>query len=208
MPDLVELLTSFNRKERFFLISQTLGNFQMSADFLRDLGEELGLTIPQTAFLAMDYHLEWLIAALHAWGSDDVNRIFDNQHQQIVKGNQEDSDLLIAFRAGQEYHIVLVEAKGATGWTNKQMLSKAERLGRIFGSEGSRYAGVVPHFCLMSPRRPQQLRANEWPSWMSKDDGSYIWLKLHFPKDTRMVTRCDANGRRSAEGNHFRIIGA
>ena len=206
MFDLIELLESFNRKERYFLLKQALGDFQLSGDFRRELGNVIKLTIPSGVFAAMDYHLDWLTAALYAYEFDDVDRRFDNAQQQIIKGNQEDIDLVVAFKANTQYHVVLVEAKGATGWTNGQMRSKAARLQQIFGPEGDRYLGVVPHFCLVSPRPPQQLRADEWPRWMSNDDESYIWLPLDFAEDRRMVTRCDASGKRSADGDHFRII--
>ena len=63
MSDLLELLESFNRKERFFLVSQAVGRFQLSDDFRRELGEEINLKIPRGAFTAMDYHLDWLTAA-------------------------------------------------------------------------------------------------------------------------------------------------
>ena len=208
MLDLIELLESFNRKERFFLISQAVGNFELSGNFRRDLGVVIGLTIPHGAFTAMDYHLEWLTAALYAHDHGDVDSIFDNPQQQVIRGNQEDTDLLVAFKDGGQYHLILVEAKGSTGWTNKQMRSKADRLARIFGSEGDRYPGVEPHICLASPRPPKELKATEWPGWMNRDDGSYYWLELKFPKERIMVTRCDANGLRSAKANHFRIIRA
>ncbi len=208
MPDLIKLLYSFNRKERFFLISQALGNFQLSDGFRQDLGGIIGLTIPDGAFTAMDYHLDWLTAALYAYDHGDVDGIFDNPQRQVIRRNQEDTDLLVAFRDGGQYHLILVEAKGATRWTNRQMLSKAERLGQIFGSQGNRYSGVVPHFCLASPCPPKELRPSEWPRWMSRDDGSYIWLELKFPKERVMVTCCNANGQQSAKGSHFRIIAA
>ena len=208
MPDLIELLEFFNRKERFFLVKQALGSFQLSDQFRLELGTATGLAIPQDAIAAMDYHLEWLIASLYAHEGGDVDRIFDNSRQRVIKGNQEDTDLLVAFKDDAQCHIVLVEAKGATGWTNKQMRSKADRLRQIFGPDGNRYPGVVPHICLVSPRPPKRLRASEWPKWMSKADGSYIWVELDFPADRIMVTRCDAHGNRSREGNHFRVIPA
>ena len=208
MLDLLELLESFNRKERFFLIRHALGNFQLSNEFRRELGDAISLPIPRNAFAAMDYHLEWLTAALHAHDRGDSHGIFDNPQQQLVKGNQEDTDLLVAFGDKEYQHIVLVEAKGATGWTNEQMRSKANRLTQIFGSDGNRYSGVMPHICLASPRPPEQLRASEWPSWMSKDDGSYYWLRLNFPEDRIRVTRCDVYGNQSARGNYFKIIRA
>lgn len=206
MLDLLELLESFNRKERFFLIRQALGNFQLSSEFRRELGDAIGLAIPRGAFAAMDYHLEWLTAALYAQECCDLEGIFDNPQQQIVKGNQQDIDLLVAFRKNEHYHLVLVEAKGATGWTNKQMHSKADRLTQIFGPDGNRYSGVMPHICLASPRAPKKLRASEWPRWMSKDDGSYYWLKLGFPEDRIRVTRCDERRNQSAKGDYFKII--
>jgi hypothetical protein len=209
MPDLLELLERFNRKERFFLMRHALDNFRLSCDFRKQLGDEIGLEIPEDTVVAMDYHLDWLTAALYVHNSVDGRRFFENPEQQIVKGNQEDIDLLVAFTDGAQYHIVLVEAKGgATGWTNKQMKSKADRLTLIFGSEGKHYSGVEPHFCLTSPRCPKQLNVSEWPGWMSKDDQSYYWIKLKFPKDRIRVTRCDDEEMPSAKGNHFKIISA
>ena len=74
MIHLIELLESFNRKERYFLIRQAVGGFKLSDEFRRELGNATGLAIPQDAFAAMDYHLDWLTAALHAYerGNDDL----------------------------------------------------------------------------------------------------------------------------------------
>ena len=205
MLDLIGLLESFNRKERFFLINQALGNFQLSDKFRGELGEAISLTIPSDALTAMDYHLDWLTAALHAHERGNVDEVFHNRHQRVIEGGNLDTDLLVAFKDDRGYHIVLLEAKGATGWTNDQMGSKADRLKRIFGNEGNRYPGVVPHYCLASPRPPQQLKAGEWPPWMRKYDGSYFWLELDFPRERNTVTRCDADGKSSKQGQHFRI---
>ena len=45
MTSLMELLESFNRKERFFLIGDALGNrtFQLSTDFRARLGNVIGM---------------------------------------------------------------------------------------------------------------------------------------------------------------------
>ena len=161
MSDLVELMEFFNRKERFLLIRQALGTFRLIDDFRTKLGRAIDLTIPQAAFIAIDYHLDWLAAALHAHKSRSPNGIFENANQEVVGGNQQDIDLLIAFDEGEKSHVVLVEAKGATGWSNSQMQSKAKRLRQIFGSDGECYPGVVPHFCLLSPRPPQHLQASD-----------------------------------------------
>ena len=88
--------------------------------------------------------------------------------------------------------------------------SRAGRLEQIFGDGEKGYPGVQPYFCLTSPRRPRprNLNTSGWPKWMKKDDGSYIWMKLHFPKNRKTVTRWDgdADGRRSAQGEKFCII--
>ena len=66
MTSLMELLESFNRKERFFLIGDALGNrtFQLSTDFRARLSKAFGIEPPSSAFVAMDYHLDWIHASL------------------------------------------------------------------------------------------------------------------------------------------------
>jgi len=66
MTTLMEHLESFNRKERFFLIGDARGNraFQLSADFRARLSEAFGIEPPSSAFVAMDYHLDWIHASL------------------------------------------------------------------------------------------------------------------------------------------------
>ena len=123
----------------------------------------------------------------------------------MASGNQEDIDLLIAFEAEDITHLMLVEAKAATGWTNKQTLSKAERLQRIFGKDGARYPGVKPRFGLTSPRPPKQLASDLWPCWMTRASQP-IWFELKVPTGRRRVTRCDSGGRQTAEGDFFRAI--
>ena len=203
---LIELLESFNRKERFHLVSQAIGSFQLSEDFKEQLGEAINLAIPADAFAAMDYHLEWLAAALHAYKANDLEKVFPNPNQNIIKGNQQDTDLLVAFRKDAKYHIVLVEAKGVGSWSNHQMTGKAERLGEIFGHDGEEYIDVVPHMCLLSPRRPKRLNVSSWPKWMTKDGDSIYWFELHLPKDSLKVSRCEPDGSIAATGQYFRIV--
>ena len=64
MMTLMEHLESFNRKERFFLVGNALGNpdFQLSTDFQTKLNTAFGIQPPNSAFVAMDYHLDWLHA--------------------------------------------------------------------------------------------------------------------------------------------------
>jgi hypothetical protein len=64
---LIERLASLNRKERYYVVAWALGNSQFSlcSDFREQLSSAVGLPIPADAYVAMDYHLDWLYAALY-----------------------------------------------------------------------------------------------------------------------------------------------
>ncbi len=64
MADLITLLRQLNRKERYYLVAQALGirEFRLGDDFRGQLAAVVGREIPQDAFVAMDYHLNWLHA--------------------------------------------------------------------------------------------------------------------------------------------------
>ena len=204
MPTLIEYLESLNRKERFILVGAALGNprFRLAQPFRTKLGNLFSLDIPRDAFAAMDYHLDWIHAALIL--ADNASDTVQQNDPTVVTGNQEDVDLLVAFREGSVTHLLLLEAKAETGWTNKQTLSKARRLRRIFGANGLRYPTAKPHFSLMSPRPPQQLDVREWPTWMTQDCQP-IWIDLSVPPGRRRIIRCDNNGRQLSTGGFFRL---
>ena len=162
MMTLMEHLESFNRKERFFLVGNALGNpdFHLSTAFRAKLEAAFGIQPSSHAFVAMDYHLDWLHASLFlALAENDDEGVHLNT-ETVASGNQEDIDLLVGFEADDTTHLMLIEAKAETGWTNKQTLSKAERLQRIFGKDGARYPRVQPQFGLTSPRPPKQLTSD------------------------------------------------
>ena len=204
MSDLIELLSQFNRKERFFLIGQALGNenFSLSESFRKDLSANIGIEVPHGAFAAMDYHLDWIAASLRAYQQcDPIDRPFPNS-DQVVKGTQQDIDLLTTFKAGETYHIVFLEAKGYSPWGNKQMREKAKRLKDLFGQDGKKQGPEVkPHFRLMSSRKPERLETDSWPAWMRKDN----WMKLNLDYPRLEVTLCDSDGTSSAKGDYFCI---
>lgn len=60
----------------------------------------------------------------------------------MVTPNQENIDLLVAFEDLEITHLRMIEAKAATGWTNKQTLSKADRLREMFVGDGGKYPNV------------------------------------------------------------------
>ena len=202
MGDLIEILESFNRKERFFLIAHALGlqsdsgepAFSLSDSFRKDL------SIPADAcriFVAMDYHLDWLQAALRLY-RDPGKTEFSNKGK-VIEGTQEDVDLLVAYEASGQFHLILVEAKAYSGWTNKQLLSKAKRLRKIFGEDGKEWDNVQPHFYAIGPKESKGLRPKCLPKWMLSDHGKLQWLPcLRLPKRLKVV-RC------GKAYEHFRV---
>ena len=169
--NLIDYLRDFNRKERFILLDHVLGQqpgdvFRLNRYFAGKLATELSLEIPVDAFVAMDYHLDWIQMALYL--ADKGYREGNLEIEcgrRLVQANQDwDVDLLVAFEEQdrQMTHLVLIEAKADTGWKNSQLKSKADRLQLIFGRD-SYGVPFDRHFVLMSPRKPQKVETEKWP---------------------------------------------
>ena len=205
MSRLIGYLKQFNSKERFFLVGHILGNpdFLPSVEFREDLGNVLGLQIPDTVFSAMDYHLDWIYASLTLASDKEPVKIHTNT-DSIIKAQQEDVDFLIAFEEGNETHLIFFEAKGVTGWTNKQMSSKVSRLKQIFGEDGEKWRGVTPHLVFISPNEPQKLTMDDW-RWCAPE-GKVPWMKLSIPEGLIRVRRCDKDGTEDIEGEYWTVI--
>ena len=164
MSRVIEALRSFDRKERFAVLREALGfdpEFpRLSHRFREKLSDCIDRTreveCPKHAFLAMDYHLDWIEMALFRAKSNEVGpkSPFLNEDFLEINKDQMDVDLLVAFDrkgAGQVMtHLVLIEAKAYLGWNNPQLDDKAERLGKIFSDSGKRWSFVKPHFVLMA----------------------------------------------------------
>ena len=211
--DFIAYLEDFNRKERFILLNHVLGQqgedaFSLNRSFRERLEDKLGLGIRPNAFVAMDYHLDWIQMALHlAYRHDSHATCIANTGKELIEANQEDVDLLVAFKEenGAKIHVLLIEAKADTGWTNKQLKSKAGRLGRIFDK---RVLGVVePHFVLMSRKEPStKLETKEWPGWMRANGPTpWHWLELPLRDGLLKVTRCDQDENSNKEGDYLLI---
>lgn len=201
-PNLIEILRRFNRKERFFLVGTALenNNFELGQGFKKTLVKRLGIQIAGNIFVAMDYHLDWMDVSLKLLKGDiTIGNKFPNKDGQINK-NQEDIDLIICFESTGKYHIVLLEAKAETGWTNKQMDSKVKRFRELFGNDGRNQKNVEPHFFLISPREPKRIN-KDWPEWMTTD-GKPNWMELKIPGNFLKVTRCDIKGDANKLGNY------
>jgi hypothetical protein len=117
--------------------------------------------------MAMDYHLSWIAAAIYLHAHPECS--FPIRNEGEIQQNQEDVDLLVAFEAGAETHLVFIEAKGVTSQSNSQLMSKADRLRQMFGDDGQRWPGVWPHFAIVSPGRPVRVKWGEWPGWRLHD---------------------------------------
>lgn len=197
MPDLLDVLASYNRKERFHLVKQALGGFQVCGALKQALKEEdNSIEIPEKHFAAMDYHLDWIYASLYSYfGKQEDKGPFKND-RNIIKGSQEDIDFLIAYKDnGGIFHLIFLEAKGVTGWSNKQMDSKSARFKEILGQTASKWQ-IVPHFFLLSPRKPENLNVKS----------AWKWVELNIPlKDLEKVVKCDESGKAKKDGAYWKI---
>jgi len=209
MSELIEHLTSFNRKERFFLLRDALGKDKFSLDkgFRSRLKDSLGLSIPPGAYVAMDYHLDWLQMAVYLAMSGDTDTLIPKgkvlaEDQEEFNKNQMDVDLLIAFDEGPKTHIVMVEAKLDTSWTNTQMDAKVARLKQVFPHPWDTDT-IHPHFVLVSRSKPVKLGHEDWPDWMKHRD-RLAWMPLSAPAGLK-ITRSNAEGRPSRAFTHLKI---
>lgn len=152
----VESLELFNRKERFFVVCAATDapSLRPGPAFRGRVEGKFGLTITDPVFMAVDYHQDWLIAALLLAHGEIAERQPYPDPTGLITGNQQDVDILLAFGGVNTTHLVLLEAKAYTGFTNKAMLSMAKHLKAVFGAMGNRFPLVTPHFGLLPPRRP------------------------------------------------------
>lgn len=199
---LIDRLKSFNRKERFILLHHVLGyegdSFRLGDRFQNELARKIGVGVPDDGFVAMDYHIDWLQMAISPIAGIVLNC-------GLVYGNQEDIDLLIAFDAGGKTHVVLVEAKGDTSWSNRQLSSKATRFQRIFGKSPNGMGRIQRHFVLMSPKESDRICTVAWPAWMKGEDGRPHWIELPMRNDLVKPTRCRDDGTPASDGRYVKV---
>ncbi|MFP7409069.1 hypothetical protein [Aeromonas veronii] len=211
--DIISNLRSFNRKERFYLIGQMLGNpeFRMDDNQLDKISNLIGLTIPRKYFAAMDYHLDWIYASLYLTQNNPTGRVERNfiEENEIetdyqISGTQEDVDFLLAFVDEKKItHIVMIEAKGDSYFSNGQLDSKNKRFKAIFGNENT-WPNVRPHFIICSPKKPQKIKIEE-PAYFIFKNSKLPWLELDMGNGKNKVTRCVKNGEPSSNGKHWKV---
>ena len=132
----VDALKRLNAKERNFLMRYALAD-RLSDGFVNDLVAHLqqigltGLDGARAVYFGMDYHLEWIHAALLlAMGTltlDDQGKSVPRSGGQT--GRIEDVDLLVVLeKSNGMLVLVLIEAKGVTSFSTAQFKSKVARL--------------------------------------------------------------------------------
>ena len=213
MSLLIEHLRSFNRKERFAVLRETLGfdpdTPRLDDDFRKRLTSCIGVDVPQPVFLAMDYHLDWIELALHLTRNPQIRlqRPFESPAPERINENQQDVDLLLAFdeacEGRQVTHLVMIEAKAYLSWDNPQLNCKAKRLRKIFGDDGSSHDPIVPRFVLMTAHEPEKIDTKIWPAWMRKGETPFL-LRYDLPRRLE-ITRCTNEGNPSEDGTHLRL---
>lgn len=182
--NLVDNLKRLNAKERDHLMRYAYLGFAeryventtlwLSNRFHADLlarREKLGLSEKvRCVFAGMDYHLDWLYAALllacakrHVADRDeevaerDMLEIEDlDESLWPVSGRQEDVDLLLVFADENRVTVLLVEAKGVASFDKVQLARKAIRVHYILEHSGARNrSDLAFRFVFMAPDTPE-----------------------------------------------------
>jgi hypothetical protein len=211
--NLIDNFKSFNRKERFYLIGQMLEKpaFRMDDKQLDEISKLIKVKIPSEYFAAMDYHLDWIYASLFLT-ENDANIAFERNFTEKdgikidyqISGTQEDVDFLLAFVDHENTtHIVMIEAKGDSYFSNAQLDSKNKRFKAICGNENT-WPNVRPHFIICSPKKPQKINIEE-PAYFMFKEFKLPWLELDMGDGKNKITRCVQNGKPSNNGEHWKV---
>lgn len=208
MRSLLDALQAFNRTERHILVGWVLdrSTFPLGHEFRDALSNAIGVDVPADSYVAMDYRLNWLCAAL-MWSEGEVDeetpRLYDPD-EGVELADNSDSDLVVAFAHGPKTHVVLLEAKGFMKWDIIQLKKKSARLQSIFGKSGDRFQEVVLDWVFVSPgSRP----ALELPQWML-DPRTDMSRHLPLPQPAShkfALNRCNSDGRRMKGGGYWKI---
>ena len=212
MPNLVECLRSFNRKERYWVIRNALGECakRLSPEFLQLLEDEVGVSIERDAWWAVDYDINWFIAALLLYNgvTRGENVEIGGGKLAIQGGNPQDFDLVVAFNAT----VILIEAKGVTSWSNEQMRNKRDRLAAL-DAFSDKFGKKVDLFLVtMSPSEPKKLNELIWSEKIKigraiKETFQryHVQLEIEDRDNFKVVTRCNEKYEPFKDGKHFRI---
>lgn len=182
---IIERFRMFNRKERDHLMKFALldeaGEPTISVPLWRLISRKKGARRPgiEGMFIGMDYHLNWLFAALktsvaegsdeisqleNVWGLEKPLKLQDKRNMEPIQGNQEDVDLLVAWidrKSANPLRLTLIEAKLDSPWKEAQLDKKLERIALIQASSIALGLTFIEWNCLfLSPKSPDNPERN------------------------------------------------
>jgi hypothetical protein len=218
-----EILRTFDRKERAWVVRNVIGNMAppISPAFLEKLSGELELSpsLSADAWWGIDYHLDWLAASIHAFRFHNLpTKVIEKPQlntEALLKHGIEDIDLIIA----DSSRVILIEAKAFGHWDKSQLDSKVKRLRKLFQetnivSDSTGTSSIQVFFVLMSMRRrPRPYVYKEWPSWMLPKTlpsigKSPAWIRMvtSHKQTVKRPLRCNEGGDADGKGTFWRIL--
>jgi hypothetical protein len=228
--DLKTLFQRFNRKERYHLVHKACGGFKPSSEFCSDLHKALNVQVdPDTAWMGMDYHLDWLSAILaimfdgsyEDFLADTPADTEDGREKRwepagrsglVIEGNQQDLDLVILAKEknSKKIHLIMIEAKLDSGWTTDQLKTKGQRLGELFPKSNIKLPGNGPTLCchlvMMDSREDYSPRAplESLPRWARKEVGSprSVPRVRLTPAETNLLLKPVRTGGQGSDGTY------
>ncbi|WP_116345197.1 hypothetical protein [Cupriavidus taiwanensis] len=200
-------LSRFNAKERFALIQRVLGvAIAPHADFMTEVLAKCAITNrPENVFCAMDFHLDWLYAALmnESLVEDEPMPLVAGENDHFpVTGKQQDADFIMCFTENSGNgalpvtHLLLIEAKGVGSWDTLQIASKFNQY-RAMRPAFARNPNVRTRLILMSQKDPEENRTRQNSEFLAelqgfRDFGVPVWVHLPM-ENTLSVVRCNAD---------------
>ncbi|MFM0140405.1 hypothetical protein [Caballeronia grimmiae] len=204
-------LSKFNAKERFALIQRILGvHFLPHGDLLKEVIGEGFIPKPEEVFCAMDFHLDWLYAAL--MNKEFVEGKAFPFESGAITGKQQDVDFVLCFtdKARKETHLLLIEAKGYGSWDTAQIESKFNQY-RAMKAAFDQNSDVKPRFILMSPVNPfehptpHNQKFREAVMAFTEFSAPPMWVKLEM-QETFAVVRCRADATQTqVNPTHYKL---
>jgi len=203
---LIQLLYDLSCHERSYVLRDITGECRVSTEYQERIANFLKIPQCTVGFWDIDYCIDWIYAALFLSQTEPTGSVYENVGN-LIKGNNEDVDILLALRTENRVDLVMVEVKVEKPFSQSQLTSKVRRLNGIFGANGDKFPNIHPHWVLASPCRSRRIRTEAWPNWMTIARDEYLWYEMKKNFHSMKVTRCDSDGTPCKEGSHWMLEG-